>query len=57
VLVECLGNGPSCRRSEACATRDVWMRMQEAQKKVLSETTVADLLESKTGKELQAFSI
>ena len=43
--VECVDNPRACRRSGACATRDVWSRLKEAMDGVLEATTLKDLAE------------
>ncbi len=44
-LLDCLESPSMCDRSEKCIVRPVWIKMQEAQRKVLSGTTIKDLLE------------
>jgi Rrf2 family transcriptional regulator, cysteine metabolism repressor len=43
--VECVSNPGVCRRSGACATRDIWSRLKEAMDDVLESTTLQDLAE------------
>jgi Rrf2 family transcriptional regulator, cysteine metabolism repressor len=43
--VECVINPEVCRRSGACAARDVWSRLKEAMDDVLESTTLQDLAE------------
>ena len=48
--VECVDNPKACRRSGACATRDVWSRLKEAMDNVLESTTLQDLAEQQKQK-------
>lgn len=41
---KCVTDPSSCDRSETCVTRPVWIKMQQAQKEVLSTVTIQDLL-------------
>ncbi len=43
-LVECVEEEGSCARSEACATRLFWERLQEAMRGVMEETTLEELV-------------
>ncbi len=43
--VECVDNPKTCRRSNACAARDVWSRLKDAMDEVLESTTLQDLAE------------
>ena len=43
--VECVNNPEICLRSELCATRHIWLQLQEAMNTVLESTTLQDLLE------------
>ena len=44
-LLDCLEDPSICDRSENCVVRPIWVNMQEAQRQVLRETTIQDLLE------------
>lgn len=48
--VECVDNPKACRRSGACAARDVWSRLKEAMDEVLESTTLQDLAEQQRQK-------
>ncbi|OGO07209.1 MAG: hypothetical protein A2Y92_04425 [Chloroflexi bacterium RBG_13_57_8] len=48
--VECVDDPATCRRSAACATRDVWSRLKEAMDGVLESTTLADLADDQKKK-------
>ncbi len=48
--VECIDNPQVCKRSGACATRDVWGRLKEAMDGVLESTTLKDLAEDQRKK-------
>jgi Rrf2 family protein len=57
--VECVNHPEVCRRSGACATRDIWTRLKEAMDGVLASTTLQDLAErqqkkGRSGPSLQA---
>jgi DNA-binding IscR family transcriptional regulator len=39
-----------CRRSDACAARDVWGRLKDAMDEVLETTTLEDLAEQQRQK-------
>lgn len=54
-LVDCVGDPAECRRSNACPTRDVWRDMGKAMEKVLSKTTLLDLVERNADPEAAAF--
>lgn len=41
----CLDDSNACTRSSICVTTDVWRRLQEVQKDLLSEITIKDLVE------------
>lgn len=41
--VDCLEEGNDCSRCQQCDTRGLWMKLKEAQEKVLSATTLLDL--------------
>ncbi len=58
--VECIDNPEACKRSEYCATRDVWSQLKEVMDGVLESTTLQDLVErqkSKGQKELSMYYI
>lgn len=48
--VECVDNPETCQRSEFCATRDVWGRLEEVMDNALGATTLKDLVESQQRK-------
>ena len=48
--VECIENPEVCARSGICVTRDLWDELGEAMNKVLSSTTLQDLVERLKGK-------
>ncbi len=48
--VECVDNPKTCRRSQSCATRDVWGQLKEAIDGVLESTTLHDLAEKQKKK-------
>ena len=48
--VECVDNAKACRRSGACAARDVWRRLKDAMDEVLEATTLQDLAEQQRQK-------
>jgi Rrf2 family cysteine metabolism transcriptional repressor len=43
--VDCVSNPDLCRRSASCATRDIWVEMNEAINHVLDSVTLQDLVE------------
>ena len=43
VPVDCVAANGLCGREAVCATRNVWLRVTEAVRQVLQETTLADL--------------
>ena len=49
--VDCVNNPSVCARSEICVTRDVWTELKEAMSKVLSTTSLQDLVERQKRKE------
>jgi Rrf2 family cysteine metabolism transcriptional repressor len=58
--VECIDNPEACKRSEFCATRDIWSQLKEVIDGVLESTTLQDLVErqkSKGQKELSMYYI
>jgi len=48
--VECVINPEVCKRSGACAARDVWGRLKEVMDGVLESTTLKDLAEEQKKK-------
>lgn len=48
--IECINNPGVCKRSAACAARDVWGRLKEAMDGVLESTTLKDLAEDQKKK-------
>ncbi len=44
-LIPCLDDSNACTRSSICVTTDIWRRLQEVQKDLLSEITIKDLVE------------
>ena len=48
--VDCIDNPEVCKRSGACAARDVWGRLKEAMDGVLESTTLKDLADSQKKK-------
>jgi Rrf2 family protein len=48
--VECIDNPEACKRSEFCATRDVWSQLKEVIEGVLEATTLQDLVEKQKSK-------
>ena len=58
--VACIDNPESCKRSEFCATRDVWSQLKEVMDGVLESMTLQDLVEKqkvKSRKELSMYYI
>jgi Rrf2 family protein len=58
--VECIDNPEACKRSEFCATRDVWSQLKEVMDGVLESMTLQDLAEkqkTKGRKELSMYYI
>jgi Rrf2 family protein len=45
-LIDCLGRSNACERSRACATRELWARVEQAIQEELAGTTLAELGES-----------
>jgi Rrf2 family protein len=43
--VHCIDNAAKCNLSPSCAQRDVWIDVQKSVYAVLSQTTIADLVE------------
>jgi Rrf2 family transcriptional regulator, cysteine metabolism repressor len=52
--VECISNPGACKRSGACATRDIWSEMKHAIDGVLQSVTLQDLVERQEKKEQPA---
>lgn len=48
--VECVDDPKACRRSGACAARDVWSRLKEAMDGVLESTTLEEMAEEQKRK-------
>jgi Rrf2 family cysteine metabolism transcriptional repressor len=48
--LECVNHPEVCGRSGACASRDIWTRLQEAMDGVLASTTLQDLAEQQNKK-------
>ena len=48
--VDCVTNPQLCHRSAFCATRDVWVEMNEAMSHVLDSVTLQDLVERQSRK-------
>jgi len=49
-LIECLENPKVCDRNEKCVVRSMWQDMQDAQEKVLKETTIESLVKKEDAK-------
>jgi len=49
--VDCINNPGICNRSELCVTRDVWGELKTAMDRILSSTTLQDLVERQKIKE------
>jgi Rrf2 family cysteine metabolism transcriptional repressor len=47
---ECVDNPQICKRSEFCATRDIWRELKAAMDRVLQSRTLEDLMERQKGK-------
>lgn len=47
VPTKCVSEPESCNRSATCVTRPIWIKMQEAQKEVLENVTIQDLINQK----------
>jgi Rrf2 family protein len=43
-LVDCVSNPKECKRSQTCATRDVWQSVSEKMSEVLGSMTLADVV-------------
>jgi Rrf2 family cysteine metabolism transcriptional repressor len=52
--VDCVIDPESCRRSDSCATRDVWSEVKNAIDKALNSVTLQDLIEREQAKERSA---
>ncbi len=48
--VACVDNPEACKRSEFCATRDVWNQLKEVMDGVLESMTLQDLVEKQKSK-------
>ena len=48
--VDCVEDAGACRRSPCCGARGAWKKLHDAQVKVLSEMTLADLVAMEAGK-------
>ena len=51
VPVDCVVSPGVCPRSKICATRDIWVELKEAIDKVLSSTTMQELVERQKKKD------
>jgi len=51
VPVDCIDSPEVCPRSKLCATRDIWVELNEAINGVLKSTTLQDLVECQKKKE------
>jgi len=50
-VVECVSDPASCRRSQSCAARDLWVELQTAMDGVLESIKLQDLAERQKRKE------
>ena len=48
--VECIDNPEVCKRSEFCATRDIWSELKDVMDDFLKATTLQDLAEKQKSK-------
>jgi Rrf2 family protein len=48
--VECIDNPEVCKRSEFCATRDIWSELKDVMDDYLEATTLQDLVEKQKSK-------
>jgi Rrf2 family transcriptional regulator, cysteine metabolism repressor len=48
--VECIDNPEVCKRSEFCATRDIWSELKDVMDDFLKATTLQDLVEKQKNK-------
>ena len=48
--VDCIGTPECCKRSDRCATRDVWSEIKQAIDEKLSSITLQDLVERQNNK-------
>lgn len=55
--VECVDNPGACKRSEFCATRDIWNQLKEVMDAILEDTTLYDLVERQKSKSRKAPSM
>lgn len=46
-ITRCLGTGSSCVNEETCPLHSIWSKAQTAMLEVLSDTTIADVVEAK----------
>lgn len=49
--MECVTNSDGCPQSDLCATRDVWSELERAMNRLLTSTTLQDLVEQQGKKE------
>lgn len=52
--VECLDDSSTCKLVSSCGQRDVWRQIQQATERILSTTTIADLVEREEAREQRA---
>lgn len=57
IAVECIDNPETCEMSGRCSTRDVWKKMAEAEKDVLSNFTIEKLLGEEGEKDILNYCI
>jgi Rrf2 family cysteine metabolism transcriptional repressor len=55
--VKCVTDPAVCNRSEFCATRDIWSKLNTAIDVVLQSTTLQDLVERQKGREQPMYYI
>jgi len=55
--VDCLDNADACDMTARCVARTVWQKLADAQKKVLSEVTLRDMVEMESGANGSDFTI
>lgn len=56
-LVKCVTDPAVCKRSEFCATRDIWSEIKMAMDGVLESTTLQDLMDRQRSKEQPMYYI
>jgi Rrf2 family cysteine metabolism transcriptional repressor len=56
-LVECVDNPERCPRSSSCATRDIWMEMDQRLSDLLESKTLEDLCRQQREKEQPALAM